>query len=68
MFTLRHKFFIEGALGMGCSDLGLSMSNSSTSEPPALNDNSKNGGKVITVSKSAFVFLIFALMKDKHKS
>uniref|UniRef100_A0A0R0KQH9 Uncharacterized protein n=1 Tax=Glycine max TaxID=3847 RepID=A0A0R0KQH9_SOYBN len=33
------KFF-----GMGYSELGISMTNSSTSTPPALNDNIKNEG------------------------
>ncbi|KAG4981656.1 hypothetical protein JHK87_026405 [Glycine soja] len=41
--------FRECSLGMGCSELGISMTNSSTSTPPALNDNIKNEGKFTNV-------------------
>ncbi|KAG5078752.1 hypothetical protein JHK86_002817 [Glycine max] len=34
--------FRECSLGLGCSELGISVKNSSTSAPPTLNDNSKN--------------------------
>ena len=41
---------IEGSFGMDCTDLGISMTNSSsTAAPPALNDNSNNEGKLTTV-------------------
>ncbi|RDX67999.1 hypothetical protein CR513_53067, partial [Mucuna pruriens] len=40
--------FKECALGLGCSNLGISMANSSTASPPTLNKNGKNKCKVTT--------------------
>jgi hypothetical protein len=51
---------------MGCSDLGISMSNSSSSAPPpVLNEDSKNEGKVTThnfMAKSVIQFIIRFLL------
>lgn len=47
--------FKECSLGMGCSELGISMTNSSTSAPPALNDNSKSEGSSILQGSSLWL-------------
>ncbi|KAJ1402578.1 hypothetical protein SESBI_27985 [Sesbania bispinosa] len=40
--------FTECALGLGCSNLGISLTNSSTASPPTMAENGKNEFKVIT--------------------
>ncbi|XP_014513219.1 protein lin-12 [Vigna radiata var. radiata] len=58
--------FKECSLGMGCSELGISVTNSSSSAPPALNDNSKNEGSSIlqgSYLRVAMVVLFMAMLQ-----
>ncbi|KAL2323751.1 hypothetical protein Fmac_028130 [Flemingia macrophylla] len=56
--------FMECSIGMGCSELGISIKNSSTSAPPppALNDNSKSGESSILQGSSLWPVLIVMFM------
>ncbi|BAT96668.1 hypothetical protein VIGAN_08364300 [Vigna angularis var. angularis] len=59
--------FKECSLGMGCSELGISVTNSSSSAaPPALNDNTKNEGCSIlqgSYLRVAMVVLFMAMLQ-----
>ncbi|KAK7393718.1 hypothetical protein VNO78_22282 [Psophocarpus tetragonolobus] len=52
--------FRECSLGMGCSEVGISVKNSSTAAPPALNDNSST---ILQGSSLWLVLLILAMPK-----
>ncbi|XP_015938004.1 uncharacterized protein LOC107463669 isoform X3 [Arachis duranensis] len=52
------------ALGMDCSNLGISVKNSSSSEPPALNDNSKSEGSSIVQGSFIWVVMLIMLMAE----
>ncbi|MED6119881.1 hypothetical protein PIB30_015831 [Stylosanthes scabra] len=52
------------ALGMDCTNLGISMKNSSSSEPPALNDNSKSEGCSIVQGSSIWAVMLIMLMAE----
>ncbi|XP_027367196.1 uncharacterized protein LOC113873324 [Abrus precatorius] len=54
--------FKECSLGMGCSELGISMSNSSTSAPPSLNDDSKNEASSILHGSSLWLVMVIMFM------
>lgn len=55
--------FRECSIGMGCSDLGISMSNSSSSAPPpVLNENSKNEAISILQGRSLWLVLVIMVM------
>ncbi|KAK7354907.1 hypothetical protein VNO80_14149 [Phaseolus coccineus] len=54
--------FRECSLGMGCSELGISVTNSSTSAPPALNDNTKNEGNSILQGSFLRVTMVVLFM------
>nr|KYP73555.1 hypothetical protein KK1_006185 [Cajanus cajan] len=54
--------FMECSIGMGCSELGISIKNSSTSAPPALNDNSKNEGSSILRGSSLWLVMLVMFM------
>ncbi|XP_045809183.1 uncharacterized protein LOC123903273 [Trifolium pratense] len=56
--------FRECSLGMGCSALGISVSNSSSSSPPppALNDDNKNEASSILQGSSLWLVLVIMVM------
>ncbi|KAK7243113.1 hypothetical protein RIF29_37899 [Crotalaria pallida] len=56
----------ECALGLGCSGLGISISNTSTSEPPAFNDNSKNDASSILEGNSLWLVMLIMFMTKIH--
>ncbi|CAK8570696.1 unnamed protein product [Lathyrus sativus] len=57
--------FRECALGMGCSDLGISVTNSSSasSPPPALNEDSKSEASSTLQGRSIWLVLIMVMAK-----
>ncbi|XP_073224183.1 uncharacterized protein [Cicer arietinum] len=56
--------FRQCSLGIGCSDLGISMTNSSSppAPPPALNEDSKNEASSILQGRSLWLVLLIMVM------
>ncbi|CAL0303219.1 unnamed protein product [Lupinus luteus] len=52
----------ECNLGLGCSNLGIPITNTSTAEPPALNDNSKNEASSILEGRSLWMVMLIMFM------
>ncbi|PNY13308.1 hypothetical protein L195_g009961 [Trifolium pratense] len=63
-YSEEYSCFIGGSLGMGCSALGISVSNSSSSSPPppALNDDNKNEASSILQGSSLWLVLVIMVM------